>query len=279
MNNILIINDYSAGVKNAIAYGISLAKKMQSKLLIWNIARTADTKVKVLANSKAGAVNETETQTTLSDSQLLDETLLKHFQNADMPVVNVIEENYITKQGILNVIGQHNIQLVVKGVATEQPIHQVVDAQMNTVLSKTNCPVVLVPQHFDSAEIQNMVYMADQRFSQVKIMWQLKHLADAYGADLTLANLAADGIPQMEETYANEFFNDVIQGHVPFDRMSLNHIRERDVKKVTDVMVNVLKTDLLVMSYRRYHFAELTNKNKAAQDPAYLQVPLLLFPY
>jgi hypothetical protein len=280
MNNILIINDYSAGVKSAIAYAFSLAKKMHANLLIWNINRTSETQTKVLANTKASAANEATGQAFSVDKFLLSEGILpQQYQNGTLPLINVLEENYITRQGIINIINQHKIRLVVKGVAANQPISQLVDLQMQTVLSKTYCPVILVPQQFSKPTIQNIVYMADARFSQTEILWQLKRMAEANNAHVTLANIATDGIPQMVETYANEYFRDVIQSHVPCKHMSLNHIRERDVKKVADVMVNVIKSDLLVMSYRKYHYAQLTHKNKQSEDPTHLDVPLMLFPF
>jgi hypothetical protein len=280
MNNILIINDYSAGVKSATAYALSLAKKMHANLLIWNINRAAEPQTQVLANTKASAINETAEKPFSVDSFLLSAGILpQQHQSGNSPLINVLEENYITRQGIINIINQHKIQLVVKGVSANQPLHQLVDLQMQTVLNKTYCPVILIPEQFVTPSIQNIVYMADERFSPFEILWQLKRIAQANDADITLANMASDGIPQMEENYAHDFFADVIKAHVPYDRMSLNHIRERNVKKVTDVMVNVIKTDLLVMSYRKYHFAQLTDKNRLAEDPNHLDVPVMLFPF
>ncbi|WP_158828008.1 hypothetical protein [Mucilaginibacter lacusdianchii] len=280
MNNILIINDYSAGVKSAIAYALSLAKKMQANLLIWNTSRNTEAQAKVLANAKSKAVNETAEKPFSVNSFLMHEGIApEQYHTGNLPSINVIEENYLTRQGIVNLVNQHKIKLVIKGVAANQPIDQLVDLQMQTVLSKTYCPVILVPQHFNKPSIQNMVYMADARFSQYEILFQLKRIAEANNAQLTLANIAADGIPQMENNYANEFFKNTIQRHVPCKQMSLNHIRERDVKKVTDVMINVIKTDLLIMSFRRYHFAELTSKSRANVEPTHLDIPLMLYPF
>jgi hypothetical protein len=57
-----------------------------------------------------------------------------------------------------------------------------------------------------------------------------------------------------------------------------NNIRERNIGKAVDVLVNDMNTDLLVLTNHRYHFDELLGSVNELTLPGYIQIPIMIFP-
>jgi hypothetical protein len=82
----------------------------------------------------------------------------------------------------------------------------------------------------------------------------------------------------MEHNYAFDVFKDTIARPASHDHFHFNNIRERDIPKAIDILANDMKTDLLVLVNHRYHFNELFGDAIPYRLPAYIRIPVLLFP-
>jgi hypothetical protein len=66
--------------------------------------------------------------------------------------------------------------------------------------------------------------------------------------------------------------------NVKYPNLYFNHIKEKNLQKALDVMVDVMGVDLLVLVNHKFHFEEIIGPNLSGRLPEYLRIPLLVFP-
>jgi hypothetical protein len=149
---------------------------------------------------------------------------------------------------------------------------------LTTLLKGIHCPLLLIPESFVIKDLKSVVYMADLRYCRIDIMRYLVIFAGAYHADLSVAHLTKQGLVHIDETYANQLFDEQVRRLVKYDRLFFNYTRERNLIKAVDVLTNGMHHDALVMTWNRYHFNGLIGHITDGSMPCHISVPLLIFP-
>jgi len=147
------------------------------------------------------------------------------------------------------------------------------------VLNRVMCPLLLVPEKFRIRDFEKIVYMVDLRFCRLPVVRYLADLAKPYRAKLYIDHLSAKNLPDIEQNYAVRYFNDEVRANVNYDHLFFNNIRERDIQKAADIMINGKQVDLLAMVHHRFHFEEILGRYIPQILPENITVPLLIFPY
>ena len=169
--------------------------------------------------------------------------------------------------------------MVVKGTSymgTDQSVFE--DDQTQALLNRLSCPLLLIPEHTGLKGFEKIVYTADLRYCRLEIIRQLVQMGRPYGADILVAHIAAKGLPDIDEHYASEVFTNEISSNINYENLFFNHIREKNIPRAIDVMVDVMRTDLLVLVNHKFHFEEIVGHKFCGRLPEYLHVPLLVFP-
>jgi hypothetical protein len=262
MKNFLLLNDFSPQAERALAVANVLANQFDARVLIWNINRPE----KSVLNRKMA----------LSASSLLNEEI-GFSTPISAPASNNASVTYLHEEETYNrsiheVVVQYKVQLIIKGVTGSlNNIHQ----EMRSIVAKTFCPLLLVPEQTAIEQLKHLVYIDDLRFCRSEIVSYLKQATTA-GADVTVAHIATKGIPDMVDDYAKTVYQEAVGWHSPHIRF--NHIKEKNIKKAADVLVNMMNTNMLVMAYDRFHLAALTNTDGSDNYLKHLPVPLMVFP-
>lgn len=269
MKTILVINDFSAESANAINFAFGIAKKVKADILVADTVFSCRT-IEVKSLQIAGSGN----------GQEMDELATKLILRDDYhPAVNNLDVADFTEEQLAGLIIKNEIWLIVKGIPTD--LHDTeLDSHLNVqgVLNRVRCPLLLVPENFKPADFERITYVADLRYCRLQIVKYLAELAAPYNALVQIANIAAKGMPEMEANYATSLFNEIIGISINYANILLNNISERDLKKAIDVMVNALHTDLLVMVNHRFHFEEIFGRYLPDTLPQNITIPLLIFP-
>lgn len=266
MKNILLLNDFSPEAEHALAYGTMLATALNAQLLVWNINEYATSMatrrqlVYVLKDGQPQVTQPTEKEALSS--------------MADHPLITILDKKDINNRTIHEVACKNDVQLIIRGV---KDIHARLDSMSAQVVTKSCCPLMLIPAQAPLNLFKQLAYIADLRYCRNNINGYLKELAHELQANLSIAHISVASIPEPEAEYAKELYRKVIGPNPHNINLSFNQIKERDVKKAADVLVHVMQTDLLVMTYNKYHFSMLTDKENMAQMHD-LNVPLLVFP-
>lgn len=275
MKTILVINDHSAEAGHTRAFVQLMAEKNHANILIANTHKIKS-KVfeKVLTKNGSGytdnALPVNNVPGHLSVPYIDDQAFKPEIKEIDISNANETE--------LAALVNKEQIWLMVKGMGHGTST-SAIKINVNYLLNKVLCPLMLVPANWQIKNLERIVYIADLRYCRLHIVRYLVDMAKAIKANLSIAHLSAKGLPHMDEKYAFDVFNIAICKNVNYDQLYFNNIRERNLSTAVDVLENGMHNDLLVMINHRYHFAEIIGTDIKDKLPENLTVPVLVFPY
>lgn len=278
MKNILVINKNPQDMERTTALALLLAGTTNAKLYFWNTAVTQ-------AHSYAAEMSVAGSGKILAERPLSKhrwiEQLQRKFQlqTGLKTLAGLIENIHFVSDNVVAIVRKFNIGLLIKGVP-ENPGQEppVIESDVLNCSAQSGCPVLFVPEKFPYKTFEKIVYATDLRYCRQGVIRFLSKLAINFNASVLIANIAAKGLPFMEHNYALDVFKDTIARPASHDHFYFNNIRERDIPKVIDVLVNDMDTDLLVMVNHGYHFNELFGAVRPYVLPDYIRIPVLIFP-
>lgn len=278
MKSILVINDFSAEAEHAAELALSLARNTGANLLLWNAARVIEETAAVALHASAHTHGDEETVKNNYDTNpLLERLIMENSRHRGFkPIITSMNTYSFTPNHLADVVVKQPIWMIVKGIA-EYEQHRANELSTQSILSKACCPLLLVPQSAEIKDLEKIVYTADLRYCRLEVLQLLKRLAQPFQSQLLVAHMPAKGLPDISDSYAATLFTDEICSNIDYENLYFNHIKETDVPKAMDVLINAMHTDLLVLINRRFHFDEIMG-SAPDQLPAYLTVPVLVFP-
>lgn len=270
MRSILVMNDGTIQAVHAAKFAFNIAHMMHTALLLANTVPLKKTSQQVLAGTNI------EQPTYQLDDVIhlaINTSKLEDFQAP----VSEIDISELNEAALIQTIREQDILMVVKCMPDTSADKNKLN--MNAVLNRITCPLLLVPENWEIKKIERLVYIADLRFCRNMIVSYLAALARPSEATLSIAHLSAKGIPDMEENYARAVFKDQVADHLNYKNLHFNNIKEKDLKKALDVIINGLHNDILALVNHRFHFEEILGRYITDVLPENITVPLLIFPY
>lgn len=271
MKTILVINDNSPTARHAVEFAMAVAQKVQANILLANTVNINNmVPASVIAGN--GGRNISEGASLIFSHDLSGHAEFKpEIEDWD---ISAMDENKVAE-----LINKKQIWMMVKGMGS---ILDTAAPQKglngHSILGKVLCPLLIVPANWRVKAVERMVYIADLRYCHTQIVRYLAELARPWKADVSIANLTAKGLPEMATEYAQNLFEGAICNHVNYDQLFINNIREKNIKKVVDVLIHGLHNDILVMVNRQFHFEETVGSNISNMLPEQITIPLLIFP-
>jgi hypothetical protein len=279
MKTIIVINDNSNEALHAGLLALDIAEKVGANLLITNEFKI-DKQIITKGRVAAGQIEE-PMEIEEPASNLAGHLRLLFDANAEfIPEITEMDISDFRHEDLARFVISKNIWMIVTG-ATELADTHTKDLHINiqSVLNHVRCPLLLVPEKSHLKGFDQIVYIADLRYCRIHIVRFLAELALPYMANVLVDHLSAKGLPHMEESYALKVFDTEIAAKVNYDQVFFNNIRERDLTKAVDTMINGMHSDLLVLVNHRFHFEEILGRYVTHALPASITIPLLIFPY
>jgi len=275
MKTILVISDNSAAAEHAARFALLIAQTVRSNILIANIcAEKNQPDHKVLAGEGAEELIATEPENSFTGRLEAANDTGDGFKPA-FTEINISDHD---EQQLIEFINQDHIWLIVKGMCTDQ-IGGKPGLNLNAILNRVQCPLLLVPKSWVIKKLEHIVYVADMRYCRTKVVRYLAELAQEFKADISVAHFSAKGLPNLGDEYALSLFNAEVSSHVHYDQIFFNNIKEKDLNNTLDVLINGLHNDLLTIVNHRFHFEEIFGRYITDNLPSFITIPLLIFPY
>ncbi|MCQ6958708.1 universal stress protein [Mucilaginibacter aquariorum] len=273
MKTILLINDGSTAVLSAAKLTLQIARDMQAEILIvQTYPQLKALPVKVLAGSRGGSAEAAERKPERFYHLF---QRLSQSQDGFQPAISMVELPQADAPAVASFAQKAGCWLIVRGCGKMPPGQETLDYQ--SLLNRLHCPLLLMPERWDGEGIHRMTYMADLRYCRLNIMRYLARWATASRASLSLAHFSKEGLVPIVESYGVQLFADVAR-QLPPCSLSFNNIREPDIHRAVDILINGLHTDLIALINHRFHFEQLIGNRLTDQFPPAIGVPLLLFP-
>jgi nucleotide-binding universal stress UspA family protein len=275
MKTILVINESSSAAHPAVLLAISIAQQTGAHLLLANI-RPVSKKLPVNPHALVPMNTPDAFVPEPMDSLLEELDMINHHDNPFKPDIQVLPAATYAEADIVALINKHHVWMVISNV---QDYAAKGKLNLQTILNKIQCPLMLVPENFDQKSFDRIVYTADLRYCRIEVLRYLMALAKPYQASLLIAHLSASGLPHLDDNYAEMIFKESIYPLLSYPQLNYQNIRERDMNKAVDVLVNGMDTDLLVLENHRFHFEEILGMSIPDRLPSHLVLPILIFPY
>ncbi|MBS1530372.1 MAG: hypothetical protein JSU01_08705 [Bacteroidetes bacterium] len=276
MKNLLLFNDFSSEAEHAAELALLLAGKTNCNLYVWNtIEYEAIPTMKLVVAGAEGEMPEL-----LPDKNTWMERLESrlNWETGLRPAVHFIEGVDYLSDNVLSVVKRFDVGLLLRGTSGDNRHSAYIEANILKNATKSGCPVLLIPKHFPYKMFEKIVYPTDLRFCRRDVVAFISHLAQQLGSSLLIANISEKGLPYMEDSYAASVFNDVAQNAAHFEEIYFSNVKERDVPKALDILVNGMNNDLLVMVNNKFHFNEMMGHDSPYIIPENINIPLLIFP-
>ncbi|MDB5143719.1 MAG: hypothetical protein JWQ66_2432 [Mucilaginibacter sp.] len=278
MKNILIFNDFSPEAEHATELALLLAGKTNTNLYVWNTFDKLENPVaRELAVAHSGEGEETEL-TADNTSWILKLESKLNWQSGLLPVVKFIEGIDYEPCQVLSMVKKYDVGLLIRGIAGDEEDMLHIETEALSCSTKSGCPILLIPEKFGYKIFEKIVYATDLRFCRHEIVAFLDQLAKLINASLLIANISAKGLPYMEDNYARAVFADTLLNRGNQEHIYFSNIRERDIPRALDVLINGMNNDLLVLVNNKFHFNELLGHDMPYTIPDNIHVPLLIFP-
>jgi hypothetical protein len=279
MKNILIFNDFSPEASHATELALLLAGKTNTNLYVWNTCdKTEETVAKELLAASIN-INEDMLEITDADTNWIEKLESKlNWQSGLIPVVRFIEGVDYEPDHVLQIVKKYDVGVIVKGIAGTEDDLLHIESEALKCSTKSGCPILFIPEKVEYKAFEKIVYATDLRFCRHEIVTFLTQLARSLNASIMIANISARGLPYMEDNYARSVFENEILHPIKYENIYFSNIRERDIPKALDVLVNGMNNDLLVLVNNKYHFKELLGQNTPYNIPDNIHIPLLIFP-
>jgi hypothetical protein len=276
MKNLLLFNDFSSEAEHAAAMALLLAGKANCNLYVWNtIEHEAMPKARLMVAGVNGEMPEIH-----SDKHAWMERLESklNWETGLRPAVHFIEGVDYASDNVLSVVKRFDIGLLLRGTCGDDEHSSYIEGNILKSATKSGCPVLLIPRHFPYKMFEKIVYPTDLRFCRRDVVTFISQLAGLQRSSILIANISEKGIPHMEDGYARSVFNDMVQNTAHLEEIYFSNIKERDVPKALDILVNGMNNDLLVMVNNKFHFNELLGAKSPYAIPDNINIPLLIFP-
>ncbi len=276
MRTLLIINDNTPEATHAAEFALAIAQKMEANILLANIFIKAQ---KAVEKVTAGDIDKNIPEDNYGNDLFEHLQLLNNSAVIFRPEIDEFDVSDMNESNLASVINQNQIWMMVKGMSHVLPAltsdHHI---NIHSVLNKVLCPLLLIPANWKIKDVERLVYLADLRYCRIQIVRHLASFAKPWQASVSVAHLSAKGLPDMEEKYAFDFFCREIGQNVNYNNLFFNNIKEKDLLKAVDVMINSMHNDILVMVNHRFHLEEIMGRYITDKLPLNLIVPLLIFP-
>jgi hypothetical protein len=274
MKTIIVIYDNSNEALHAAAIALKIAGKVGASLLIANESKITD---RVTTSGLVMAGDNDEVTFADSPATGVAAYLASLTENQNKVDISEIEIADFSTDDLAKFIIKNNTWMMVK--ASKEFDSDDLHINVQHVLNRVMCPLLLVPAKAQLKDFEQLVYIADLRYCRVAVVRYLAELAKPYHASVHVDHLSAKGLPHMEENYAVEYFDDTVKYNVKYQDIHFHNIKERDIQKAVDVMINSMHIDLLAIVNHRFHFEEILGRNIPHVLPAHITIPLLIFPY
>ncbi len=277
MKNILIFNDFSPEAEHATELALLLAGKTNTNLYVWN---TFDKYENPVARELALAhANEEETEVTADNTSWILKLESKlNWKSGLLPVVKFIEGIDYGPNQVLPIVSKYDVGLLIRGIAGDEEDTLHIENEALSCSTKSGCPTLFIPEKFGYKVFEKIVYATDLRFCRHEIVAFLDQLAKPLNASLLIANISAKGLPYMEDNYARTVFADTVLNRGNQEHIYFSNIRERNIPRALDVLVNGMNNDLLVLVNNKFHFNELLGHDLPYTIPGNIHIPIMVFP-
>ncbi|HEY0031023.1 MAG TPA: universal stress protein [Bacteroidia bacterium] len=277
MKTILVPLDFSENSKNAMDYAILLANKLKMKLLLFHAYHVSVEEVisdsyKIIRNKE---INHTP-QEVEKELKVWQEAILK--SETDLQCDAVFREGDLSEE-IARIMEEQEIEFIVMGTKGVSGLKEIfIGSNTAKVIRKVSCPVVAVPEGYQSGEIRKIVFATDYHDSDVVSIRFIVDLAKLFNAEVLVVHMADGELNPKFEGDLLRYFQEQVEQSTTYDKLKFYLQYGKDVYKSFSEFIIEQDADLLAISAKERKLGtSLFNRGVTKKFVEHLKIPVFAF--
>jgi len=276
MNTLLVPIDFSECSHKAIHFAIEIAKASNAKIILFHSFHIPipppDAVVDPIPLSLLMEENKKRLEKTA------EEELLKNQAFGKVDIECKVTVGFATDE-IIEAAKKHRVSMIVMGTQGASGIKKIVlGSNTTSVISKSNCPVLVIPEKAKFSSFKRIAVAVDLReIKNNKVFDPLVELAVSFNSEVKLFSVKKDVKERLTIEQAMEKLNlDKVLVKIPH---TFHLAKDGDVVHAIDTFVKDSHADLLTTIPQKHTFVELMLNKSVTRDLAFhVHVPLLCLP-
>jgi nucleotide-binding universal stress UspA family protein len=254
MKTILVPTDFSKTAETAFDFAISLAKKLNSKLVLMNAYQVSAP----IAEVPFGVLND-ERRSLKEESEKVLKALKMKMDYAGNLAYECLSVEGDTSDSILTVAKEKKVDMIVMGTTGQTGLASVLFGSVSLrVMEKATCPVMAIPPGFSITNtIHNITYATNYHNSDLAAIVKATEIAAAMHAQLNIIHISNAVIGADEEKSLMRQFMEKVKKHTDYNDLSFQIIHGYNIEVRLEEYIEDGSTDMLLMAT---HYRDFLDK-------------------
>ena len=284
MKTILVLTDFSENSKGAAEVAAVLADKMKAEIILFNafikmpLAATVDTvpwpksyydRIKAESNKKL----ETE-------FARLQKTFSEHHYQPEQITIKSLNAEGALEENVERIIKEKSVALIVMGARNKKTGNFLFGSNINEVLNKVNCPVLIVPKSCKALKLKTVIFATDLGAEDIGALNWVVGFTEGFKSHIHVSHVQQPDlwIPDFEkEDRIDQFVHQVTKlnaANVSYKTLEGNFIVNELLRFSKEV-----HADLITLMHRKHSlFWRLLHENPCSDLINYQRNLLLIMP-
>jgi len=266
-SKILIPTDFSDYSRAAFQYGISLASKFGSNIILLHVIEPP--------YNFATAMENTLEKLKKNANDELDKWAGKGVQDKKTNVDTILETG-MTISSILDTIREKEIDLVIMGSKGETGFAKILFGSVATDITlHSTVPVLTVPVEMDSFEMDKILFTTDLREKDFDCLEEVVKLAKRFDSKIDVLHIADRN--DFEDELRFTGFSELVRKKMDFSEFEFNRKKNGNALSGINEYLNSKDYSLIVMTrYKKTVIGKLLGKSHADKIGSYTNKPVLV---
>jgi nucleotide-binding universal stress UspA family protein len=270
MKTILIPTDFSDSSMNAACYAISLAKQLNSKVILLHIFHIP------VVPSEAPVIIVSYEELEKDNMLLMKnfETELRAKTNYEKEIVSIVKPGFVTDE-LKDVVTEEQVDLIVMGIKGTNKLNEIVIGSNTTsTIKNVDCPTLVIPTDVAFKPVKNIAFACDMdKIEESRALNQIKSLVSVFNSKLMIINVVEHSEkPTFEKALSGVKLENVFES---IDH-TLHFPEDDDLVFAINDFIDKHAIDLLIMMPRKHSFfGNLFHKSNTKKMAFHTHIPLL----
>ncbi|RAJ35746.1 universal stress protein [Pedobacter cryoconitis] len=281
--SILVLTDFSKYAKNAAESALNLAIKMKMDIVLCNIYPTPT----ILSSTETPFPIEYDDSAkqqsidSLKIEKIRLESILKRDTDISViPDITIMDEDHSFSSLATLIKKEKNIMMVIMGGRHHQGNEFLFGGCINTIVNKSNCPVLLISEKALTEAVKTTIFATDLTIEDMKQLKLLTEKADLFKSHIHVCHISPPTpivIDFNEEYHLSEFIQEM--GKLTFKKISFKNIQGKNIVQDLIEFEEETHADLLVIVHKTHSFLwKLFHESSAKRLIRNQKSPLLILP-
>ncbi len=246
MRKLLIPTNFSTNSKNAIFYGIEIARRLNKQIVLLQVIDIYDTSFSegysILLSQNISSKMEQEAEAALTARYETFQRELRSRYPTDTPEIEFIQKKGNIIDEILNEATKDEIDMVL--VTGRSNINEISDIN-SKIIEKSLCPVWIIPPGVKFRTFHNIVYTTNYKPKDIDTLKKFIKIASAFQSEIHLFHMSIN--LEFIKQLTGRGFQETVKDATNYEKIKITVKQGVNLIRAIDIFAKKINADLIVM--------------------------------